>query len=198
MPGRVPRLLLIGLCLLVLPCLGGVAGVWYFQALQAGDLSFYRALPRPPVPAAALAAGDLNTVYISAADGTVYGCTHRRDATGPACWTPVEATPPLDDQARLDEPYYPIRQPRGTVADSLTVTYRYADASFETHYLLLADGRVLVAEYGGGAYVALAQLIFTPIIGTVLGLLLGGLILIAVAVARRQRRRPANETSLPG
>ena len=81
-----------------------------------------------------------------------------------------------------------VRPPSGAAADTLDVTVRYADASFETRYILLKDGTMWKWEHDGSAYGTLVVIVLGPVAGLALGVVVV-VVLWARAGLRSQQRR---------
>ena len=182
-------LLLLLVCLVGLPALG-LLGSWaYLQAQSDGLLARWQSLGTPPGEATEFAGADLDRVYVRLADGSLLGCGHRRDEPDPVCWSPVPALPNFDQDLLVDAPVFDAQiPPPGPVRDSRIASMDYADAAYETRYLLLEDGRVMKTELGTGAYLSLGILCLGPVLGLGLGLLVA--IVAALAWGLRARRQP--------
>lgn len=178
------------LVLVLLPCLGCIGSVVFAGLQRAGNLSRWQALGGPPGGGAGIVAGDLDVLYVRAKSGQVYRCEHRKPEPTD-CWTEAQAPYDVDPEVTDDSRVYAedVEPPPGNVVDSLEVTIWYAEAAYETRYVLLDDGLAWRWDYEIGSYSSLFILICGPTIGLGLALLavLGLWIWVGVAslIARR-------------
>jgi len=171
--GRLPWTLLLlatGLILISFTCLGLVGGGVYYLAKTTGALQRWQALGTPPDKAVGFVTGDISVIFVSTAAGDIYGCKHEK--TGDAsCWHAAQEPLRVDPETQFDNPIprSEFKPPRGAIADELVATIWYADAVFETRYVLLEDGTVWKWENERGLGGILAC-ILGPIAGAILGI----------------------------
>ena len=195
------RLMMTAAAILVLPsCLGLAGGVALFGASRAGLLSRWRSLGTPPKGATEIVAADIETIYVRAATGELYGCRDHRGRRVPDnCWHQASEPLGIDPDTLFGERLSKRdpTPPRGSVVDSLDTMLRYADAAFETRYVLLQDGAVWKWQYDTSAYGDLGILVLGPVAGLALGII-AGIVLGVRAAARGLRRRADSRSSDQG
>lgn len=173
--GRLSRarfLLVTGVILVLLPCLGLAGSAGYLKARQAGALARWRPLGAPPDGGVDIATGDIGTVYVHTAAGSIYGCRHRGARGADDCWYEAQEPLSVDREARFDKRLYQrkVEPPPGRVVDTLEVALWQAEDAFETRYALLEDGTVWKWEYDVGGYLSLFIIILGPLAGVGLGI----------------------------
>lgn len=164
-------LIISAIILLLTSCLGALAGAAYLWADQAGYIPGWRNLGKPPEAGVEIVTGDLEDVFIRTESGEIYGCMHAGLQSDQDCWIIVNETPGIDPEVEFDNPLVKggIKPPRGEVLDELAATIWYADAAFETRYVLLDDGAVWKKESTRTAYLSFAVCMIAPVAGAAIG-----------------------------
>lgn len=172
-PGsRLPwgRLLLAtGVILVSFTCLGFVGGGAYYWADITDAWQRWQALGAPPEKAVGFVTGDINVIYVSTVAGGIYGCEHEISVND-SCWQVAQEPLRVDPETLFDKSVFlgTLKPPHGVIVDELVATIWYADAAFETRYILLEDGTVWKWENDRGLGGILACII-GPMAGAILG-----------------------------
>lgn len=168
------KLILVSLLILIIfICLGLAGGSLLFMAGNQGLLSGWQKLGATPEKSVEIVTGDINTVYVRADSGSIYGCKHEEKDVSQSCW--FKTSPPLDidPETVFDKPLYDgsPEPPNSSIIDDLDATIWYADAAFETRYALDADGIVWKWEHDRG-WLDIMVWFLGPLAGAAVGLLL--------------------------
>ena len=184
-------ILVTGMVLITLPCLGLMGSLAYLKFRQAGVLSRWQSLGTPPDGGVEIVTGDTGVVYVRTDKGEIYGCEHLDRDKADDCWHIAQKPLSVDSRARFDERLYQgeVEPPPGTVVDSLEVTVWFAEDAFETRYILLEDGIVWKWEYDAGAYFS----IFVILVGPAAGLITGIVVVVILWVSAALLNRSAGE-----
>jgi len=178
-------LLTSALILISITCLAVAGSLVYLWAERTGSLSTWSSLGSPPEQAVELVSADLDIVFVKTEQGDIFGCNHETSQSSETCW--VQSLEPLDidPEAEFDRPLFDgtVKPPRGEVVDELVATMWYADAAFETRYVLLADNQVLKWEYDVSSNWSFFICFLGPVAGLVLGI--GLVILIWLIIGLR-------------
>jgi hypothetical protein len=185
------RILIALLALLVVPCLGAVAGFGLARVYWGGALTRWQRLPDPPAPAAEIVDGGTRLapggwwLTVRGADDRLFHCPPYD-----GCWVEVTAPP-----AEAAEPcLYPYDArppaPPGPVADRLEAQACNAEAAYQASFVVLEDGTVWRWGHSVAGLSSLVELFLFVAGGAALGLLLALPIALAVLLVGR-RPRPA-------
>lgn len=159
-----------GLILISLTCLGLVGGFAYYWAESTDFWQRWQALGAPPEKVVGFVTGDINVIYVSTASGGIYGCEHEISVND-SCWQAAQEPLRVDPDVQFDNSVFRgvLKPPRGVIVDELVATLWYADAAFETRYILLEDGTVWKWENDKGLG-GLFACIVGPLVGIILGI----------------------------
>ena len=152
-------------------------------ALAWPSASGWQRLPELPATARVIVAADLQDLAVEGANGKIYACDTRRDG---ACWQIVEA---VSNYSNADHCVAPVLEPPPAPAGSgqqIDVHICYADAAFSSSYVITPGGQVSFWEADATPYARLLALGFWPIVGCLVGVVIGGVGALTLFFKRRR------------